>query len=124
MDPKARRRPPIYSVKVWLIAQALALALAGCAGVSTKSTSGKGGQGGTSPVVDAAIDIRWDTGVPDVIGGTDASCDGAPGACTPTPCGNGTLNPPAETCDDGNRTGGDGCSPDCKTETDWICPTP
>ena len=34
------------------------------------------------------------------------------------------LNPPAETCDDGNHTGGDGCSPDCKTETDWICPTP
>ncbi len=34
------------------------------------------------------------------------------------------LNPPAETCDDGNRMGGDGCSPDCKTETDWICPTP
>ena len=60
--------------------------------------------------------------MPDIIGGTDASCDGPPGTCSP--CGNGMLNPPAETCDDGNRTGGDGCSPDCKTETDWICPTP
>jgi cysteine-rich repeat protein len=30
----------------------------------------------------------------------------------------------AETCDDGNTVGSDGCSPDCITETGWICPTP
>ena len=109
-------------MKASLIAQLFALAVAGCAGVSTKSTSGNGGQGGTPPAVDASIDIRVDAAVPDVVGGKDTSCDGPPGTCSP--CGNGTLNPPAETCDDGNRTGGDGCSPDCKTETDWICPTP
>jgi fibro-slime domain-containing protein len=54
----------------------------------------------------------------------DATCDGAPGACRATLCGNSKLNPPAETCDDGNQMGGDGCSPDCHTETDWICQTP
>jgi cysteine-rich repeat protein len=61
-----------------------------------------------------------DAAVPDVIGSKDTSCDGPPG-CSPR--GNGMLNPPAETCDDGTARG-DGCSPDCKTETDWICPTP
>ena len=98
------------------------LGLGGCAGISSKSTTGAGGQGGGPPVIDAAIDTTHDAGAPDIGSATDASCDGPPGSCKP--CGNGVLNPPAETCDDGNQTGGDGCSPDCKTETDWICPTP
>lgn len=29
-----------------------------------------------------------------------------------------------ETCDDGNRIGGDGCSGVCKVESNWDCPTP
>ena len=39
-------------------------------------------------------------------------------------CGNGVLNLPDESCDDGNQIGGDGCSATCQTETDWICPEP
>jgi len=38
-------------------------------------------------------------------------------------CGDGFLNP-AEECDDGNKTSGDGCSGSCKRETDWQCLTP
>src|SRR5689334_10900780 len=33
----------------------------------------------------------------------------------PTPCGNNNLDP-GEICDDGNRTGGDGCSADCTSD--------
>jgi len=97
-------------------------ALGGCAGVSSKATTGNGGQGGTAPVADAAGDAPRDAGTPDLSIRMDAPCVGTAEQCKP--CGNGMLNPPAEMCDDGNRTGGDGCSPDCKTETDWICPTP
>jgi fibro-slime domain-containing protein len=97
--------------------------LGGCAGISARSTSGSGGQGGASSG-DAAGGGPRDAGTLDLGSLSDASCDGAPGACKPSLCGNGVLNPPAETCDDGNHAGGDGCSPDCKTETDWICPTP
>ena len=31
-------------------------------------------------------------------------------------CGDNVLEPPAETCDDGNLTGGDGCSATCQLE--------
>jgi len=108
-------------VKAWL---ALLVALGGCAGIASKGTSGQGGQGGVPAVGDAASDSPRDAGGLDLGSLTDVACDGAPETCRPNPCGNSMLNPPAETCDDSNHTGGDGCSPDCKTETDWICPTP
>jgi cysteine-rich repeat protein len=38
-------------------------------------------------------------------------------------CGNGILEG-AEECDDGNTVSGEGCTSDCKLESDWICPTP
>jgi len=101
----------------WCASALLAVAaVGGCAGISSPTSGGKGGHAGgpPPPVIDAAIDSPRDAGTPDIGGRPDVS----------SPCGNGMLNPPAETCDDGNQTGGDGCSPDCKTETDWICPTP
>jgi fibro-slime domain-containing protein len=85
----------------------------GAAGASARGGSG-GGLGGVAGVGDRGT------------GGSSAggsACSGTAG-CGPSLCGNGQLNPPAETCDDGNQIGGDGCSPDCHTETDWICPTP
>ena len=82
------------------------------------------GPGGAPTVNDAASDSPRDAATLDLGGLIDAACDGPAETCRPNPCGNGMLNPPAETCDDGNHTGGDGCSPDCKAETDWICPTP
>lgn len=45
--------------------------------------------------------------------------------CTPDvrgpSCGNG-IKERDETCDDGNRTPGDGCSSCCQAETNWTCP--
>ena len=40
-------------------------------------------------------------------------------------CGDGTIDAAnGETCDDGNRIGGDGCSGICKLEPNWLCTTP
>jgi fibro-slime domain-containing protein len=38
-------------------------------------------------------------------------------------CGNGSLDG-VEECDDGNTKPGDGCTAECRLETDWKCPTP
>lgn len=38
-------------------------------------------------------------------------------------CGDGVLRP-IEQCDDGNKTGGDGCTPLCQIEQGWTCPVP
>jgi fibro-slime domain-containing protein len=38
-------------------------------------------------------------------------------------CGNGMLDK-GEECDDGNIAGGDGCSPQCIIESDFVCPVP
>ncbi len=43
--------------------------------------------------------------------------------CVNATCGNGILEG-AEECDDGNTHPGDGCTSDCKLESDWACPTP
>jgi cysteine-rich repeat protein len=37
--------------------------------------------------------------------------------CSLQRCGDGIVDPPLETCDDGNTVSGDGCSKDCKIET-------
>jgi fibro-slime domain-containing protein len=60
-------------------------------------------------------------------GGTDGGADGGPTGGTdggPTPaCGNRTIQA-GEACDDGNRSGGDGCAADCKAvESGWFCDT-
>jgi cysteine-rich repeat protein len=40
-------------------------------------------------------------------------------------CGDGLVQEDrGETCDDGNRVGGDGCSGICKLEPNFVCPTP
>ncbi len=58
---------------------------------------------------------------------TDAGLAGDAG-CTPPPktvvCGDGFIDP-GEACDDGNKTGGDGCALDCAIiEPNFACPTP
>ncbi|HVZ87511.1 MAG TPA: DUF4215 domain-containing protein [Polyangia bacterium] len=45
-----------------------------------------------------------------------------PDAITST-CGNGVLDN-GESCDDGNKVGGDGCTPLCQIENGYSCPTP
>jgi fibro-slime domain-containing protein len=56
-------------------------------------------------------------------GGT--SCINIDGSvfCVSTTCGNGILEG-TEACDDGNPTGGDGCTSECKLEPGWSCLTP
>jgi fibro-slime domain-containing protein len=53
---------------------------------------------------------------------TCISVDGA-SYCVNTGCGNGILEA-SEECDDGNTASGEGCTADCKLETDWACPAP
>src|SRR6185436_5638964 len=80
-----------------------------------------------STTPDGGTEVRPDVTQADLISPIDLgpACDRATGInCPAAPCGNGRLDLPAETCDDSNTTGGDGCSPDCKTETDWICTAP
>jgi fibro-slime domain-containing protein len=57
------------------------------------------------------------------VGGT--SCISIDGSvyCVSTTCGNGILEG-TEQCDDGNRTGGDGCASQCSFEPGWSCLTP
>jgi fibro-slime domain-containing protein len=43
--------------------------------------------------------------------------------CIPMVCGNSAIEGNEE-CDDGNTTPGDGCSADCRQESDWICLVP
>jgi cysteine-rich repeat protein len=50
-------------------------------------------------------------------------CDGA-GTCTHpvNPCGNGVVEPPAESCDDGNYLFGDCCDPQCQAAPEFsVC---
>jgi len=115
-----------HSVSGWLI---FALAAASCAGISQSPPSGgTGGQSGPQPppMVDAStIDITLPDVMFDRISSSEVGCTGATAAATGCdPCGNGQLDPPGETCDDGNQTGGDGCSATCQTETDWVCAEP
>ncbi|XXX77058.1 DVUA0089 family protein [Sorangium sp. So ce134] len=50
-------------------------------------------------------------------GGGSGGEGGAPGAV----CGDGAVLAPAEACDDGNRTAGDGCDPGCAIEPGFAC---
>jgi fibro-slime domain-containing protein len=43
--------------------------------------------------------------------------------CVNATCGNGIVEG-AEECDDGNTISGEGCTSDCKLESDWACPKP
>jgi len=66
------------------------------------------------------------SGTPCVDASTDSPAAleaGAPDAISPASCGNGQLDP-NETCDDGNNSGGDGCSASCRKEPGYDCPTP
>jgi cysteine-rich repeat protein len=44
--------------------------------------------------------------------------------CFPSTCGDGVIQADHETCDDGNRTNGDGCDQGCQIELPTPTPTP
>jgi fibro-slime domain-containing protein len=114
--------PPALIRRAWRAILLFSICCGGCAGVNGQAAgTGSGGQvaaGGSSAGGSGASG-----GTGGAIGTGGSACGGAAG-CRATLCGNGQLNPPAETCDDGNQKSGDGCSPDCHTETDWVCATP
>ena len=89
------------------------LIFGGCAGVKPMATTGTGGSGngsGKGGTTGTGGRITVDAGSVDL--------------GDPTLCGNSTLDP-GEKCDDGNKSGGDGCSADClKVDTGWRCPVP
>jgi cysteine-rich repeat protein len=47
----------------------------------------------------------------------DANGNGWGDACDSAKCGDGVVQGPAEACDDGNKTSGDGCSQTCQKES-------
>lgn len=49
-------------------------------------------------------------------------CPAAGGRCS-TQCGDRIIAG-AERCDDGNASGGDGCSAACQVESGWVCAAP
>lgn len=57
-------------------------------------------------------------------GGDGAAMGGAGGAggAMVTTCGDGTLEPPTEQCDDNNLNDGDGCSAMCLYDGSTVCP--
>jgi fibro-slime domain-containing protein len=63
--------------------------------------------------------------VPSAADTTPPSCVSIDGGlyCVSAACGDGILEV-TEQCDDGNTTPGDGCTAECKLESDWVCPTP
>jgi fibro-slime domain-containing protein len=89
------------------------LIFAGCAGVTPKAGTGTGGSGNGSGKGgnngSGGGHIIIDAGSVDI------------GNAAMT-CGNSMLDP-GEKCDDGNKTGGDGCTPLCQIEKGWVCPT-
>ena len=93
----------------------LGLIVAGCAGVKPKETSGSGGSGASNG-----------KGGSNGSGGNRPTAD-ALDAILPstinTTCGNGQIDN-GEKCDDGNKVGGDGCTPLCQIENGWSCQTP
>jgi fibro-slime domain-containing protein len=105
---EARHRSSFSS----LIIAALLLSLAGCVGDPPDGPHLDPGGGDNT---DGGPNGNPDGG-PN--GGTDGGPDGGPNNAT---CGNRAVQP-GEACDDGNRTGGDGCAADCRTiESGWFC---
>ena len=100
------RRAPRSVSGLFLV---VCLAVAACAQVKQKpGGTGNGGTGASSG------------------GGGNGQTDGPPppvdGITVSTAkCGNGVVDP-GEACDDGNKMGGDGCTPLCQIEDGYTCP--
>jgi cysteine-rich repeat protein len=74
---------------------------------SSSSTGGAGGETSSSSTGGAG-------------GETSSSSTGGAGGAMPMPCGDGAVGG-GEQCDDGNATGGDGCSASCQIEPFFQC---
>jgi cysteine-rich repeat protein len=101
------------------------LAVSACKGAEISSSPQGGGTGQSSAGKGAGGNSGGST--TSGAGGIDLRPSNADGGFTPTGkgCGNSALDESqGETCDDGNKTNGDGCSAICQTEANWYCPEP
>ena len=121
-------RPVCGLANRWLV-MGLGLCLAACnsvgsvgGGIGGVASSSVGGTGGSSANQNGGEGTGPIFTLPDAATGSDVaqSCvKTAAGSC----CGNSTLDQ-GEGCDDGNTVGGDGCSPQCTIETNYVCSVP
>jgi cysteine-rich repeat protein len=79
-------------------------------------TSGAGGMGNGSSGGDVSLGGTGGKGAGGEAGAGSSGDAGAGGDVVEPGCGNGVTEPPEETCDDANRTPGDGCSAECGFE--------
>jgi fibro-slime domain-containing protein len=118
-----------FWMSVGVVCSVLPIA-ASCSNIKRAPAAATGGHTGSDDL-DASVGPSWDGGF-DLLRppSGDAGCTSVDGGALTSGClvanlcGNGTLNGPGETCDDGNVVGGDGCSATCQVESDWICATP
>jgi cysteine-rich repeat protein len=114
----------------------VALALCACSSQAAivggaGGTAGIGATGGAIPPGTSGAGGIF-ISIPDAAsaGGAGGEAGVCGGACSTRPqvvlyCGDGLLDPTKEVCDDGNTTGGDGCTAGCdQVEVGWVCPTP
>lgn len=97
--------------KLFVFVTFCSAAAAGCAKVSTPGGNSGGGDNGGNGTDGGAVDLSRP--INDAVFISDAIL---------LTCGNGHLDP-TEGCDDGNKTGSDGCSELCQIESDYSCPT-
>ncbi|WP_437296985.1 DVUA0089 family protein [Sorangium sp. So ce426] len=108
----------------WFLGLAL-IALSGCellasadrSKIDAPAVGGRGGEGGSSG--EGGSDGEGGSSVESGNGGEGGG--GGQGGAAGAVCGDGAVSAPAEMCDDGNRTAGDGCDPGCAIEPGFAC---
>lgn len=106
MGPPRHTAPLLF---VW----ALTAASPGC-------TFDPAGAEGPNPLPDAAVSIQDGGTVITDAGPLESDAGPLADSGTPPQCGDQQIQVD-ETCDDGNRTDGDGCSADCNVQPGWGC---
>ena len=115
------------------LARVALVVFAGCAfaGCNVGGVTKDPGVDASPPKPDLRPDIARDVLVVSLPDAPTASETGGPSCisidgsvyCVSTTCGNRILEG-TEACDDGNTTGGDGCTSECKLEPGWLCLAP
>jgi len=130
-----RRLGQAFALPSFSVAIVGAIALAaggGCSNASVVPQGGEGGTGGKS-ATGGAGGVNVTLSMPEPTHPTDGGIGSK--TCTPDSgkcyavvdagpyCGDGIVQTErGESCDDGNRIGGDGCSGTCKIEPNYTCP--
>ena len=124
MDFVAQKKSLLVSLAIFAVTW-----FAGCSSSVTSLPPGGGGNNGAGAQTSAGGQ-NGNAGSSFRIFGTGGATNGGGSAKFEVDagpyCGDGIIQTQApynETCDDGNRVGGDGCSGICQVEPNWKCPT-